>query len=232
MNEILSGLFKGKNEKKVVYKLKICCSDLSLIINDDNTRINMEVITIKKIKMHIEFIDGTPEDFPEDLTFEGKECSDGFPQKFTFEGKNSYIHKKDGYHISLNKLGEEFRDDADWRFQEKLFIPHTSIKMVREQIEYHVEKRDVFNLIKRYSKPDKAITYAKIKEKLEANGVKFSRESLEAILERLEDESKIHKPIHIIDAWVTKETRARAINIDAEEEKQELNEPFLKENFQ
>lgn len=181
--------------------------------------------------MHFEFIDGNPKDFPEDLTFEGK--VDGFTQKFTFEGKNSYIHKADGYHISFNKLGEEFRadDDDGWRFQEKLFIPHTSIKMVREKIEYHVEKQDAFNLIKRHSKPNEAFTYAEIKEKLETNGVKFSEKSLEAILKRLERESKIYKPDPNIEAWITTEAHNRGQSIVMEEKDQELKELALSQNF-
>ena len=181
--------------------------------------------------MHIEFIDGTQVKSPEGLTFEGK--VDGFPEKFTFEGKNSYIHKADGYYISLNKLGEEFRDGDDdgWRFQEKLFIPHTSIKMVREQIEYHVEKRDMFNLIKRHSKPDKVITYTEIKEKLEANGVKFSEKSLKIILKRLERESKIYKPGPNIEAWITTEAHNRAQSIVMEDKDQELKELAFSQNL-
>ena len=191
----------------------------------------MEVITIKKIKMYIEFIDGTPKNFPEDLTFEGK--IDGFSKKFTFEGKNSYSHKVDGYYISLNKLGEEFRDDDDggWRFQEKLFIPHTHIKMVREEIEYQVEKKDVFNLIERYSKPKEEITYTVIKEKLAENEVKFSEKKLKAILKMLKNESKIYKPNSNIEAWITKEAQNRGDCIDFEEEQQELNKLSFSKNF-
>ena len=229
MGGIRSILFKGKNEEKVVNKLKICCCDLLLIINDDTIKINKEVIVIKKIKMHIEFIDGTQKGFPEDLTIKVKQ--DEFSKKFTSEGKNSYSHKADGYYISLNKLGKVFKDSDGWRFQEKLFIPHTSIKMVREQIEYQIGDRDVFILVERYSKPDKPITYAEIKEKLEANGVKFSSESLKAILRRLEKESKIYRPNPNIDTWITTEAKNRADLLIVEEEKQELEELSFTEKF-
>lgn len=181
--------------------------------------------------MHIEFIDGTPKNFPENLIFEGR--VDGFPEKFSFKGKNSYSHKADGYYISLNKLGEEFRDDDDggWRFQEKLFIPHTSIKMVREQIEYQIDEQDVFYLIKKDSEPSKEITYAKIKEKLESNGVEFSEKELRAILETLEDVGKINKPDPNTYALITAKAKNRADSLVLEDKMQEIEEIVLDENY-
>ena len=182
------------------------------------------MITIKKIKLNFEFIDGTPKDFPVDLIFEGKESGDLLTPKFTFEGKNSYIHKADGFHISLNKLGEAFKNGDDWRFQEKLFIPHTSIKMVREQIEYHLENREVLILIGRYSNPEKPITFDVIKKKLEANGVKFSSEGLKKAIGELKLKSKILKPQLKIEAWITKEAENRSQAIVFEEVQEELRE--------
>jgi len=96
--------------------------------------------------LHFEFIDEAPKDFPKDLTFESTERIDTLRPTISFEGKNRYISEVDGYHISLNKLGEFFGDFEE-RFQKKLFIPHTSIKMVREEYEYKVDKQDVFDLI-------------------------------------------------------------------------------------
>lgn len=142
------------------------------------------MITIKeKITLCIELKDGST-----------------FPPK----GKDSYSHKYDQYGIliSLNKLEAVFKDDNDdWRFQERLFFPYTSIKMVAEQYEYQIEKQDVFNLIE--SKRSAGIKDAGIKEELERNGIKFSEEDLKTFLDVLNGDRKIFWDSDL-EVWVTK----------------------------
>jgi len=156
--------------------------------------------------LHIELIDGTMKEY----TFEDDERYD-----YSF-----YDH---GYRISLNRLEKEFNDGSSKRFQERLFIPYSSIKMLRERFEYHIEEEDIFNLIERHCIQNEGINgiaYADIKEKLVSNGVKFSEKGLKDILEELKDESKIHKSIVNTNAWVTKKV------YDKELEEKKIRELF------
>lgn len=113
------------------------------------------------------------------------ELMDGGLMKIPSKDKDYYSYeiKEYGIKIFCNRLEEEFKDEkGDWRFRKELFIPFANIKRVEKLYEYEIEKQEVLRLFR------EGIIIDDIKKKLEENGVKCSKETLEASVRALEAE--------------------------------------------
>ena len=129
----------------------------------------------------------------------------GEPINISSKDKDYHSYKVEdyGYRIFYNRLGEMFkRDNGDWRFQKKLFIPFTNIKTVKEQYEYQIEEQDVFELVDKYCGYE-GIKNGEIKKKIEENGVEISTEEINVFLTKLKTDKKIFWKSDL-KAWVSK----------------------------
>lgn len=123
------------------------------------------------------------------------EFIDGTKQEFTFEDQDYYGNfREHGYHISLNKIKNSKNESI---FQEEVFIPYNSIKKVRKEYEYQIERENILERVK--NRGAKGITETEIKKELSGDGVRLSENDLKDFLEVLKIGNQIVKKL---SSWV------------------------------